>query len=110
MPASSLPTPCHQVCSILQNLPPSHGHGSRVSRSLRLPDTHSLPLPCLSLDQATRENATQKLEQASRENYVRRLSSLIPPPLLPSLFFWLFFVSLTSRCLLTARVHAYARF
>lgn len=37
----------------------------------------SLPL----LDQATRENATQKLEQASRENYVRRtvLFSHIPP-------------------------------
>jgi len=38
----------------------------------------SNPRPQLS-DQATRENATQKLEQASRENYVRRPEPAIVP-------------------------------
>jgi hypothetical protein len=73
MPASFLPIPYHPVRSTPQPAAaPSHGHGFRVSSSHRLPNTHPFPHPRPSLDQATRENATQKLEQASRENYVRR--------------------------------------
>lgn len=67
-------------------LPP---HNS-LSRFFRLPNTNSHPSPLSPSDQATRENATQKLEQASRENYVRRtfyspFRRLTPPspPLLP---------------------------
>jgi hypothetical protein len=83
MPASFLPIPYHPVRSIPQPAAaPSHGHGFH-----RLSNTHPFPRPRPSLDQATRENATQKLEQASRENYVRRPFIASTPNTPPSLFF-----------------------
>jgi hypothetical protein len=57
--------------------------GRVVLLSLRLPVARQISHPRSQLsDQATRENATQKLEQASRENYVRRLEPDIVPSLL----------------------------
>ena len=77
MPASSLPIPYHQV-KYFVCLSPSYGRA--VLPRLPLPHTFPpnfsqfqiLPSPLPLSDQATRENATHKLEQASRENYVRR--------------------------------------
>jgi hypothetical protein len=66
---------------------------SRPSASPSPPHTPSefqfLSSPLAFSDQATRENATQKLEQASRENYVRRTFLFSNPnrTLLPYPFF-----------------------
>jgi hypothetical protein len=79
MPASFLPIPYHQVKHFV--VPAAEPSFPRL-----LPPPHTLTLlpsspqfqfrfsssPLALSDQATRENATQKLEQASRENYVRR--------------------------------------
>lgn len=106
MPASSLPIPYQQVNHFV-----SQSCGRAVfphpasPLSLRLSNSNSHPSPLSPPDQATRENATQKLEQASRENYVRRRFRPNPVPLprllLPS-------VDSRSRTHV-AWVHAHAR-
>jgi Importin-beta N-terminal domain len=72
MPASFLPIPYQQVKYFVSLcvLRPSRPSASPLLRHTLPSEFSSSPL--LLSDQATRENATQKLEQASRENYVRR--------------------------------------
>jgi hypothetical protein len=75
------------LCRPLSVLRPSRPSASPSPSTLpfRIPhNSNSHPPPLPLSDQATRENATQKLEQASRENYVRRTFLFIvspnPPP------------------------------
>jgi hypothetical protein len=84
MPASSLPIPYQQVNRLLPS-PVAEPcfrvpHPPPLPLSSRFSNFNSHPSPLSPPDQATRENATQKLEQASRENYVRRHFRRTPSP------------------------------